>query len=30
MIPPTGADVKPLAAGVTIAHRFKHFGFTIA
>jgi hypothetical protein len=30
MIPPIGAEVKPLALGVTIAHCFKRFGFTIA
>jgi hypothetical protein len=30
MIPPIGAEGKPLASGVTIAHRYKHFGFTIA
>jgi hypothetical protein len=30
MIPPIKRGGKPLALGVTIAHRYKHLGFTIA
>jgi hypothetical protein len=30
MIPPIAAKVKTLALGVTIAHRYRRYGFTIA
>jgi hypothetical protein len=30
MIPTIGAERNTLASGVTIAHRYRHFGFTIA